>query len=196
MKTVSRRAALAGVTVALTLITGCELANQPTFDGVLVHTAEVAGDTVRIGFSVDEPQGDHYKWYVDLDTDQALDASGKKTGYGEFGLEFEIDSRDQLGDSVAIRPTSGPIDTSGGARGWPIPVGYAKREPSKWITLRFPASLLGDDGILAFNVVAWDDGQFGFFDGRVDSTHARPPEPHALTPRSLARARVSTRRSG
>jgi hypothetical protein len=103
MRTASTAAAFAMVALALAFATGCELANQPTFDGIVVHNAEVFGDTVRIAFSVDEPQN-HWSWYVDLDTDQALDAGGKRTGYGEFGLEFVIDSRDQLGDSVAIRP--------------------------------------------------------------------------------------------
>jgi hypothetical protein len=195
MKRPSRWAALAGVTLALAFTPGCGLVNDPTYDGIVVHTADVVGDTVRIGFSVDDPQGSDYNWYVDLDTDQAFDANGKKTGYGSFGFEFEIDSRDEVADSVAIRPTSGPIDTSRGARGWPIPVGHAKREPSKWITLQFPASLLADDGILAFHVVAWWNGD-AFFDDHVDSTHVRPPAPHALRAQGGARARGVVRRPG
>src|ERR1041385_1107461 len=179
MRIAPTAAAFAMVALALALGTGCDLANQPTYDGIVVHDAEVFGDTVRIAFSVDEPQT-HWSWYVDLDTDQALDASGKKTGYGSFGLEFEIDSRDQLGDSVAIRPSSGPADTSRGARGWPVPVGVAKLEPSKWIALRFPASLLADDGILTFRISAWEGGDFGFYADLVDSTHVRPPAAQAV----------------
>ena len=183
------------MTLALALTTGCDLANQPTYDGIVVRTAEVAGDTVRIAFSVDVPQT-HWKWDVDLDTDQALDGSGKKTGYGEFGLEFSIDSRDQLGDSVAVRPTSGPVDPSPGARGWPIPIGYARLEPSKWIALRFPASMLADDGILAFHLTAWETGDFGFVEDKVDSTHVRPAAPHVMMTASRARVRGSLRRPG
>jgi hypothetical protein len=120
--------------------------------------------------------------------------AGKKTGYGSFGLEFEIDSRDQLGDSVAIRPSSGPADTSRGARGWPVPVGFAKLEPSKWIALRFPASLLADDGILTFRISAWEGGDFGFYEDLVDSTHVRPPAAQALLTSNGARARGLLRR--
>jgi hypothetical protein len=103
----SSRDALAGAALVLALGTGCELINQPTHDGLVVRTAEVVGDTVRIAFSVDVPQT-RWSWYVDLDTDQALDASGKKTGYGAFGIEYAIDSRDELGDSVAVRPRADP----------------------------------------------------------------------------------------
>jgi len=189
----SNRTVLAAAALLLALGTGCELVNQPTYDGILVHTAEVVGDTVRVAFSVDVPQTE-WNWSVDLDTDQALDASGKKTGYGDFGVEYVIDGRDQLGDSVAVRPTSGPVDTSRGARGWPIPVGYAKREPSKWISLRFPASMLADDGILAFQVTAWEDGQFAFVDWNVDSTHVRTPGPGGAARDIGAGLRVTTRR--
>jgi hypothetical protein len=191
----SSRDALAGAALVLALGTGCELVNQPTYDGLVVRTAEVVGDTVRIAFSVDVPQS-RWSWYVDLDTDQALDAGGKKTGYGAFGIEYVIDSRDELGDSVAVRPTSGPADTSAGARGWPLPVGYAKREPSKWISLRFPASMLADDGVLAFRVTAWEGGDFGFIEDKVDSTHVRTPAPHARMRSRGARVPNLPRRRG
>ena len=179
MKKLARWTALAGLTLALTLTTACGLGNQAEFDGVLVRRAEAYGDSVRIEFTVDEPLPE-WRWYVDLDTDQALDATGKKTGYGDLGAEFEIDSRDRLADSVAVRPTSGPVDPSPGARGWPIPVGFAKMEPSKGISLRFPASMLRDDGILVFEIVIiakTPSGVEEFIDSAEDSTHARPPGP-------------------
>jgi len=182
--------------LALVLPTACGLGNQPVFDGVLVRRAEAYGDSVRIEFTVDVGPAD-WRWYVDLDTDQALDVTGKKTGYGDLGAEFEIDSRDKLADSVAVRPTSGPVDPSPGARGWPIPVGFAKMEPSKGISLRFPRSMLGDDGILVFQIVILGKTPSGvetFFGSAEDSTHVRPPGPAAMLTSSGARARWVARR--
>jgi hypothetical protein len=173
-----------GAALALAHVVGCELINTPGYDGIVLRSAEVASDTVHIAFIVDVPQ-EHWSWSVDLDTDQARDANGHKTGYGELGIEYRIDSRDRLADSVAIRPTSGPVDTSVGARGWPIPIGFARLDPSTTVSLRFPTALIADDGIASFRISVWEDGYFSAYLTLEDSTRARTPGVTTPRPGSL-----------
>lgn len=147
---------------ALGMTLGCTVSG-PSLEPIELHTAEYSADAVQFRFDVHVREA--WAWYIMLDTDQMTDASGHKTGLGEFGEEFRVRSYDQIADSVAVRPTSGPVDPSPGAGGWPLPVGFAHLDPSAAVSLTIPKAILADDGRLSYNIkLITRDGSALFYD--------------------------------
>ena len=163
---------------AVTLPLGC--AQEGPGDPIILHAADYSADAVRFQFDIGRVSGP-WTWYIKLDTDQVRDANGHKTGYGEFGEEFRIKATDQVGDSVAVRPTSGPVDPAPGAGGWPLPAGYARLDPSAAVSLTIPKAILADDGLLSYEIWLVDPNQTsGFYEVKSGNTTPQTGSPRAL----------------
>lgn len=155
-------------------------------DDIWIRTAEVRGDSLIIRFDVDLP----FDWYwtLELDTDMASDSTGKKTGVGSFGAEFTVDGRERSGDSVAVRPWTGPADASGR----PAAVGWGKLDPGSTVSLTIRLGTLSDDGNMAYQVTIV--GVRSGADQRwVDGVIRAPSSPEIRS--SLSGARSSAGRS-